>query len=103
MSRHIILQSWEKVLFVRDRLPRNLRKALEATAAIERVGLPCSGVRLRTAASKQFDSQINASWLIGKTLTIAELSFRKLKAPQPVDQVARGARCNNGAEASDAA
>ena len=57
-----------------------------------------SQVRLRTAASRRFKSQVNATCLIWKTMMVAETSFRKLNAPQLVEKVARGTKYDNGKE-----
>ena len=64
---------------------------------------PFSRVRLRTTASRRFKSQVNATCLIWKTLMIAEMSFRKLDAPQLVDKVARGQKYANGQQVRVAA
>jgi hypothetical protein len=53
---------------------------------------------LRTAASKRFESQIDATYLIWKTMMVAEMSFRKLNAPQLVEKVAGGTKYDDGKE-----
>ena len=59
---------------------------------------PFSRVRLRTAASRGFKSQVNATCLIWKTLMVAEMSFRKLDAPSLVEKVAEGKQYEDGEE-----
>ena len=78
-------------------------RALETLRSSNVVESPFSRVRLRTTASRRFKSQVNATCLIWKTLMIAELSFRKLDAPQLVDKVARGQKYANGQEVRVAA
>ena len=70
--------------------PREHWKHLRTSNVVES---PFSRVRLRTAASRRFKSQLNATCLIWKTLMVAEMSFRKLNAPHLVDKVARGMKC----------
>jgi hypothetical protein len=64
---------------------------------------PFSRVGLRTAASRRFKSQVNATCLIWKTVMVAEMSFRKLNAPHRVDKVADGKKYDNGKEVRVAA
>ena len=59
---------------------------------------PFSRVRLRTTASRRFKSQVNATCLIWKTLMVAEMSFRKLNAPNLVEKVAEGKKYESGKE-----
>jgi len=59
---------------------------------------PLSRVRLRTAASRRFKSQINATRLIWKTMLVAEMSFRKLNAPHLVEKVVEGRKYKDGIE-----
>jgi putative transposase len=94
-----VVENWERLTTYYD-YPREHWKHLRTSNVVES---PFSRVRLRTAASRRFKSQLNATCLIWKTLMIAEMSFRKLNAPHLVDKVARGLKCNNGAEVRDAA
>jgi hypothetical protein len=55
-------------------------------------------VRLRTEASRRFKSQVNATCLIWKTMMVAEMSFRKLDAPESVAKVVDGMRYKDGEE-----
>ena len=59
---------------------------------------PFSRVRLRTEASRRFKSQVNATCLIWKTMMVAEMSFRKLDAPELVAKVVDGTRYEDGEE-----
>jgi len=94
-----VVENWERLTMYYD-YPREHWKYLRTSNVVES---PFSRVRLRTAASRRFKSQLNATCLIWKTLMVAEMSFRKLNAPHLVDKVARGLKCNNGAEVRDAA
>jgi putative transposase len=94
-----VVQNWERLVTYYD-YPREHWKHLRTSNVVES---PFSRVRLRTTASRRFKSQLNATCLIWKTLMVAEMSFRKLNAPHLVDKVARGMKCNNGAELRNAA
>src|SRR5437899_8974719 len=75
--------------------PREHWKHLRTSNVVES---PFSRVRLRTAASRRFKSQVNATCLIWKTLMVAEMSFRKLNVPNLVEKVAEGKKYDNGKE-----
>jgi transposase-like protein len=94
-----VVENWERLTTYYD-FPREHWKHLRTSNVVES---PFSRVRLRTTASRRFKSQINATCLIWKTLMIAEMSFRKLDAPQLVDKVARGQKYANGQEVRVAA
>jgi len=80
--------------------PREHWKHLRTSNVVES---PFSRVRLQTAASRRFKSQVNATCLIWKTMMVAEMSFRKIDAPHLVEKVARGAKYDNGKEVRVAA
>lgn len=94
-----VVENWDRLTTYYD-FPREHSKHLRTSNVVES---PFSRVRLRTAASRRFKSQINATCLIWKTMMLAELSFRKLNAPHLVESVARGAKYDNGKEVRDAA
>ena len=89
-----VVENWERLTTYYD-FPREHWQHLRTSNVVES---PFSRVRLRTAASRRFKSQINATCLIWKTLMVAELSFRKLNAPQLVEKVAEGKKYDNGKE-----
>ncbi len=89
-----VVDNWERLTAYYD-FPREHWKHLRTSNVVES---PFSRVRLRTAASRRFKSQINATCLIWKTLMVAEMSFRKLNAPHLVDKVAEGKKYDNGKE-----
>jgi transposase-like protein len=94
-----VVENWERLTTYYD-FPREHWKHLRTSNVVES---PFSRVRLRTAASRRFKSQVNATCLIWKTLTVAELSFRKLDAPHLVEKVAEGKKYHNGEEVRVAA
>ncbi len=89
-----VVENWERLTTYYD-FPREHWKHLRTSNVVES---PFSRVRLRTTASRRFKSQINATCLIWKTLMVAEMSFRKLNAPQFVEKVAEGKKYDNGKE-----
>jgi transposase-like protein len=94
-----VVENWERLTTYYD-FPREHWKHLRTSNVVES---PFSRVRLRTAASRRFKSQVNATCLIWKTMMVAEMSFRKLDAPHLVEKVARGTKYDNGKEVRAAA
>jgi transposase-like protein len=94
-----VVENWERLTTYYD-FPREHWKHLRTSNVVES---PFSRVRLRTAASRRFKSQANATCLIWKTMMVAEMSFRKLAAPHLVAKVADGAEYDNGKEVRAAA
>ena len=89
-----VVENWERLTTYYD-FPREHWKHLRTSNVVES---PFSRVRLRTTASRRFKSQINATCLIWKTLIVAEMSFRKLNAPNLVEKVAEGKKYESGKE-----
>jgi transposase-like protein len=89
-----VVENWERLTTYYN-FPREHWKHLRTSNVVES---PFSRVRLRTAASRRFKSQVNATCLIWKTMMVAEVSFRKLNAPQLVEKVARGTKYDDGKE-----
>jgi putative transposase len=94
-----VVENWDRLTTYYD-FPQEHWKHLRTSNVVES---PFSRVRLRTAASRRFKSQVNATCLIWKTMMVAEMSFRKLNAPHLAEKVARGAKYDNGREIRDAA
>jgi len=92
-----VVENWERLTTYYD-FPREHWKHLRTSNVVES---PFSRVRLRTAASRRFKSQTNATCLIWKTMMVAEMSFRKLNAPELVGTVARGTKYNNGEQVKE--
>jgi transposase-like protein len=89
-----VVENWDRLTAYYD-FPREHWKHLRTSNVVES---PFSRVRLRTAASRRFKSQVNATCLIWKTLMVAEMSFRKLNAPELVAKVVDGTRYEDGEE-----
>ncbi len=89
-----VVENWERLTAYYD-FPREHWKHIRTSNVVES---PFSRVRLRTTASRRFKSQVNATCLIWKTLMIAEMSFRKLNAPELVAKVVDGTRYEDGKE-----
>jgi putative transposase len=89
-----VVENWDRLTAYYD-FPREHWKHLRTSNVVES---PFSRVRLRTAASRRFKSQVNATCLIWKTLMVAEMSFRKLDAPELVAKVVDGTRYEDGEE-----
>ena len=94
-----VVDNWERLTTYYN-FPREHWKHLRTSNVVES---PFSRVRLRTAASRRFKSQVNATCLIWKTMMVAEMSFRKLNAPHLVAKVAGGTKYDNGKEVRAAA
>ena len=78
--------------------PKGHGKHLRTTNVVES---PFAAVRLRTAAAKRFKKVENATAVIGKTLLIAEKTFRRLDAPELLADVATGVAYVNGVRAEN--
>ena len=89
-----VVENWDRLTRYYD-FPREHWKHLRTSNVVES---PFSRVRLRTAASRRFKSQVNATCLIWKTMMVAEMNFRKLNAPHLVERVAEGRRYKDGVE-----
>jgi putative transposase len=87
-----VLDNWDRLTSYYD-FPREHWKHLRTSNVVES---PFSRVRLRTAASRRFKSQLDATCLIWKTMMVAEMSFRRLNAPESVEKVADGKKYENG-------
>ena len=94
-----VVENWERLTTYYN-FPREHWKHLRTSNVVES---PFSRVRLRTAASRRFKSQLNATCLIWKTMMVAAMNFRKLDAPHLVEKVARGTKYDNGKEVRAAA
>ena len=71
------------------RFPRDHWLHLRTTNVVES---PFSAVRLRTDAARRYKKVANAEALIWQILLIAEKKFRRLNAPELLEQVSNGQR-----------
>lgn len=92
-----VVDHWDRLTSYYD-FPREHWKHLRTSNVVES---PFSRVRLRTGAARRFKSASNATWLIWKTLMVAEKNFRKLNAPHLVEKVAEGRMYANGVEGNN--
>lgn len=88
----LIDRDWERMVTFFE-FPEPHWKHLRTTNPVES---PFAAVRLRTTAAKRYKKVENATAVIWKTLLVAELSFRKLNAPELLAEVAEGAIYANG-------
>ena len=79
-------QDWERMVTF-YRFPREHWKHLRTTNVVES---PFAALRLRTDAAKRFKKVANATAVAWKMLLIAELRFRRLDAPERMQEVYLG-------------
>ena len=80
------------------RYPRAHWRHLRTTNVIES---PFAALRLRTDAAKRFKKVANATAVIWKMLLVAETKFRKLNAPELLQDVWEGAEYRDGVRIDD--
>src|SRR5262245_49684366 len=83
---HALDRDWDRMVMFYA-FPREHWKHLRTSNPVES---PFAAVRLRTAAAKRFKKVERATAMIWKTLLIAEETFRRLDAPELLDDIARG-------------
>jgi len=79
-------QDWERMVTF-FRFPKEHWKHLRTTNVVES---PFAALRLRTDAAKRFKKVVNATAVTWKMLLIAEQRFRKLDAPERMQEVYLG-------------
>ena len=85
-------RDWDRMVTYYD-YPQDHWKHLRTTNVVES---PFASVRLRTTAAKRFKRVDNACALIWKLLCVAEKTFRKLNAPELLQDVVAGKKYVNG-------
>ena len=93
----MIEEDWERMVSY-YRYPRAHWRHLRTTNVIES---PFAALRLRTDAAKRFKKVANATAVIWKMLLVAETKFRKLNAPELLQDVWEGAEYRDGVRADD--
>lgn len=88
----LLEKDWERMITFYD-FPKEHWKHLRTTNPVES---PFAAVRLRTGAAKRFKKVDNATAVIWKILMVAQKSFRKIDAPELLEEVAKGAVFVNG-------
>jgi transposase-like protein len=85
-------RDWERMMTYYD-FPKEHWLHLRTTNIVES---PFNSVRLRTEASRRFKKVENAEAMVWKLLIVAEISWRKLNAPQLLKAVYDGIRFKDG-------
>ena len=85
---------WERMVTF-YRFPKAQWQHLRTTNPVES---PFAAARLRTDAAKRFKKVTNATAVIWKMLLVAERAFRRVKHPELMLEVYRGARFVDGVE-----
>jgi len=88
---------WERMVTF-YRFPKEHWQHLRTTNPVES---PFAAARLRTDAAKRFKKVANATAVIWKMLLVAERAFRRLKHPELLPSVHRGAEYVDGVKVSE--
>ncbi len=87
-----LASDWERLVTF-SQCPRDHWRHLRATNVVES---PFAAVRLRTSAAKRFKKVVSATATMWKVLQVAEITFRRLKAPELLPAVDAGVRYGDG-------
>jgi len=93
-AREALERDWDRMVTFYQ-FPREHWRHLRTTNIVES---PFAALRLRTAAAKRFKKVNNATAVIWKMLMLAEQRFRKLDAPEKLEQVFLGVKFQDGVE-----
>ncbi len=85
-------EDWERMVSFYS-FPKEHWKHLRTTNVVES---PFASVRLRTTAAKRYKKVDSATAMIWRLMLVAEMSFRKLNAPELLAGVALGCTCDDG-------
>ncbi len=96
-AAELIAEDWERMVSYYG-YPRAHWRHLRTTNLIES---PFAALRLRTDAAKRFMKVANATAVIWKMLLVAETKFRKLNAPELLQDVWVGAEYRDGIRIED--
>ncbi len=96
-AAELLDKDWERMTAF-YRFPKEHWGHLRTTNPVES---PFAGLRLRTDAAKRFKKVENARALIWRLLMVAEKSFRRLTAPQLLQEVNNGAHYTDGIRTKD--
>jgi putative transposase len=91
-AAHLLEQDWDRMVTF-YRFPKDHWIHLRTTNVVES---PFAALRLRTDAAKRFKKVENATAVIFKMLLIAEKRFRRLHAPELLQDVYLGVKFING-------
>ena len=90
-------EDWERMVSY-YRYPKEHWRHLRTTNVIES---PFAALRLRTDAAKRFKKVENATAVIWKMLLVADTKFRKLNAPELLQDVKEGAEYRDGVRVNE--
>ena len=93
-AKEALERDWERMVTFYQ-FPKEHWRHLRTTNIVES---PFAALRLRTAAAKRFKKVTNATAVIWKMLMLAEQRFRKLDAPEKMEQVFQGVTFKDGTE-----
>ena len=93
-AKESLERDWDRMVTFYQ-FPKEHWKHLRTTNIVES---PFAALRLRTAAAKRFKKVTNATAVIWKMLMLAEQRFRKLDAPEKLEQVFLGVKFKDGVE-----
>jgi putative transposase len=93
-AKEALERDWERMVTFYQ-FPREHWKHLRTTNIVES---PFAALRLRTGAAKRFKKVSNATAIIWKMLMLAEQRFRKLNAPEKLEQVFADTQFKDGVE-----
>jgi putative transposase len=96
-ASHVLENDWERMVTFYA-FPKAHWKHLRTSNPVES---PFAAVRLRTTAAKRYKKVDRATAVIWKTLLIAEQTFRRLDAPELLEEVAEGATYVDGVRVTD--
>ena len=88
----VLDRDWEPMLTF-NRFPKKHWNHLRTSNPVE---FPFAILRLRTNTAKRFGKADNATAVIWKMLLVAERSFRRLHAPELLEEAWKGTRFNDG-------
>lgn len=91
-AAEILGQDWERMMAFYE-FPKDHWKHIRTTNVIES---PFAALRLRTDAAKRFKKVENATAVIWKALMVAQKRFRKLDAPELLQEVWEGVEFADG-------
>jgi putative transposase len=97
-AAELIDEDWERMVAFFD-FPKEHWQHLRTTNPVES---PFAALRLRTNAAKRFKKADNATCVVWKMLTVAQSRFRRLNAPELLEEVWKGVEFVNGVRRTQA-
>lgn len=91
-AAELIDEDWDRMVAFFD-FPKDHWQHLRTTNPVES---PFAALRLRTNAAKRFKKADNATCVVWKMLTIAQSRFRRLNAPELLEEVWKGVEFVDG-------